>query len=113
MPVLAAAPFAVRDALAQGPHAIGAVAMVAAPHLAIAMHSDSASAVDTSDVRQLRIAGVGVLDIRSASGAAIRIAPREVGRLHPDPLAGLPGEGTVPLSQAARVIRITIDHVGS
>ena len=112
---LAVAPFAARDAAAQRPSAIGTVAMVAAPHLAIALHSDadSAGAADPSDVRQVRIAGVGVLDIRSASGAAIRIAPRDVGRPNADPGAGRPGDVPVPQPPTVRVIRITIDHVGS
>ena len=74
-----------RSASAQRPATIQASAYVIDSYIATGLRLDSATATPTAAAarppappasRQLRIAGLGVLDVRSGSGTEIRVASR-------------------------------------
>jgi hypothetical protein len=83
--VLSGAPMLARTATAQRPATIQASAYVIDSYIATGLRPDAdtattaASALPTEALpasRQLRIAGLGVLDVRSGSGTEIRVASR-------------------------------------
>src|SRR4051812_6396237 len=90
---LAAAPWAARGAAAQTIH-VGAV--VHAPAGLMTVHQDTAIAAPPIGTQRIRIAEIGGFDIQTGSGAAVRVAA--VPSTTPD---------------HHRVVRVTIDYVGS
>ncbi len=106
--LFAAAPFAAREAVAQRPAGIRVAAFVSAPASSVAFHADTANpAPPPAGVLRLGVAGVGVLDVQSGPGAAIRVADL------PAPAPGGERTASDPMSPTWHVIRITIDYVGS
>jgi hypothetical protein len=82
---LSGAPMFARSASAQRPSAIQASATVIDSYIATGLRPDSAAVTPTaaaartpalSASRQLRIAGLGVLDVRSGPGTEILVASR-------------------------------------
>lgn len=103
--LFAVAPTMVQEAVAQR---VACSAVVLAPHQSVAVQSDTVTAAPAADIQRLRVVGVGVIDIRSGPGARVRIVSRDSART-----ADSPAGGADEHTQPPRVVRVTIDYVGS
>ncbi len=102
--LLLVAPWLSHTALAQRPAGIRATATVVGPPAALALSGDTVRAVSGLETRQVRVAGIGVLHIRSGTGAAVRVAT---------PAAAMIPRETQGSSERMREMRVTIDYVDS